>query len=181
MTIPPLSFIKGMLPSEFRLPLRHGTSRIPVSEPLIRPANHPVTKSDCNPNINSGYPVGKCALGSISKIYEDAALYVEQVLPLHEETGLEMEVWLAFVVKSLSDPSLSELRNQLDNELRQMFRILIRALMDSGATRNDHDEDIEVERIYDLVDGLAIHAIQRPELMPPEKVKAVLRHHLSSL
>ncbi|MBU5674184.1 TetR family transcriptional regulator C-terminal domain-containing protein [Paenibacillus brevis] len=59
--------------------------------------------------------------------------------------------------------------------------ILIRALMDSGVTRNDHDEDIEVERIYDLVDGLAIHAIQRPELMPPEKVKAVLRHHLSSL
>lgn len=114
-------------------------------------------------------------------IMEDAALYVEQILPLHEETSLEMEVWLAFVVKSLSDPSLSELRNQVDDELRQMFRILTRALIDSGAIRSVPDEDLEIERMYALVDGLAIHAIQRPEVMPAEKVKAVLRHHLSSL
>lgn len=114
---------------------------------------------------------------------EDATAYVEQILPLHEETRLEMEVWLAFVAKSLSDPSLSELRIQVDNELRQMFRMLIRALIDSGTIRFDHDEDVEleVERTYALVDGLAIHAIERPEIMTPEKVKAVLRHHLSSL
>lgn len=45
----------------------------------------------------------------------------------------------------------------------------------------DLDFDIEVERFYASIDGLAIHAVLRPEVLTMEKTKAVLHRHLQSL
>ncbi|WP_435923287.1 TetR/AcrR family transcriptional regulator [Paenibacillus sp. DYY-L-2] len=112
---------------------------------------------------------------------EDILEYLRQVLPLNEETRLEMEVWFAFVAKSMSDSSLKALRNQVDDDLRQLFRMLVEALINTGLVSADLDHDLEAERFYALIDGLAIHAVLRPEVLTSEKVEFVMKHHLSSL
>lgn len=112
---------------------------------------------------------------------EDILEYLRQVLPLNEETRLEMEVWFAFVAKSMSDSSLKTLRNQVDDDLRQLFRKLVEALIDTGLVSADLDHDLEAERFYALIDGLAIHAVLRPEVLTSEKVESVMKHHLNAL
>ncbi|MEF2968705.1 TetR/AcrR family transcriptional regulator [Paenibacillus sp. M1] len=114
-------------------------------------------------------------------LMEDILEYLEQILPLNEETRLEMEVWFAFVAKSMSDSSLEELRNQVDHDLRRLSELLIAALIESGSARNDLDRNLEAERFYALIDGLAIHAVLRPEMLSGEKIEAVLTHHLRTL
>lgn len=112
---------------------------------------------------------------------DDILQYLRQVLPLNEETRLEMEVWFAFVAKSMSDPSLKELRNQVDDDLRRLFGMLIDALVNAGSAGAELDRELEAERLYALIDGLAIHAVLRREMLSTEKVEAVLTHHLHSL
>lgn len=114
-------------------------------------------------------------------LMEDALEYLRQILPLNEETRLEMEVWFAFVAKSMSDSSLRELRIQVDEELRRMCSMIIDAFSNAGWVRVGLDHELEVERFYALIDGLAIHAVLRPEVLSAEKVEAVLTHHLRSL
>lgn len=115
------------------------------------------------------------------EVMTDIPVLVEQILPLNEETILEMEVWFAFVVKSMSDPSLAELRKQVDDDMRQMFVSIIQALIDRELALPDLDPNIEVERFYALIDGLAIHAILRPEVLTKEEIQSVVHRHLQSI
>ncbi|NMO97780.1 TetR/AcrR family transcriptional regulator [Paenibacillus lemnae] len=114
-------------------------------------------------------------------VLHDGPLLVHEILPLDQETRLEMEVWFAFVVKSLSDLSLESLRKEVDRHMRVIFTSIVQGLIDQSLAKPDLNADFEAERFYALVDGLAMHAILRPELLPPDKIKALIRHHLYSL
>lgn len=115
------------------------------------------------------------------ELLKDIPVLIEQILPLNEDTKQEMEVWFAFVVKSMSDSSLGALRNQVDDDMRQMFITITRALIDHGLAMPGLNPEIEAERFYALIDGLAIHAVLRPDHVTTDKVKAVVSSHLLSL
>ncbi|MGM1050459.1 MAG: TetR/AcrR family transcriptional regulator [Bacillota bacterium] len=115
------------------------------------------------------------------ELLTDIPVLVQQILPLNEETIPEMEVWFAFVVKSMSDPSLAVLRKQVDDDMRQMFVMIIQALTDQNFALPDLDYDIEIERFYALIDGLAIHAVLRPEVLTKEKIESAVNRHLQSI
>ncbi|SMF92640.1 transcriptional regulator, TetR family [Paenibacillus uliginis N3/975] len=115
------------------------------------------------------------------ELLTDIPVLVQQILPLNEETIPEMEVWFAFVVKSMSDPSLAVLRKQVDDDMRQMFVMIIQALTDQNLALPDLDYDIEIERFYALIDGLAIHAVLRPEVLTKEKIESAVNRHLQSI
>lgn len=115
------------------------------------------------------------------ELLTDIPVLVQQILPLNEETIPEMEVWFAFVVKSMSDPSLAVLRKQVDDDMRQMFVMIIQALTDQNFALPDLDYDVEIERFYALIDGLAIHAVLRPEVLTKEKIESAVNRHLQSI
>ena len=112
---------------------------------------------------------------------EDMKKILLELLPNTDEKFAEMEVWFAFTVKSKTDPALKSLADNVYNELRRMATYVITYLMELGLTSPDLNVELEIERLYALVDGLAIHAILRPESMNAKVMDDILTLHLASL
>lgn len=106
---------------------------------------------------------------------------LREVLPLGPERRVETEVWLAFTGKALVDPALRALRDESYDLLQELCRRLVRMLIDSGLTVAELDVDLEAERLYALIDGLAMHAVVRPERAADDLMAAVLKRHLDDL
>ncbi|KQY86400.1 TetR family transcriptional regulator [Paenibacillus sp. Root52] len=112
---------------------------------------------------------------------EDMKKILLELLPNTDEKFAEMEVWFAFTVKSKTDPALKSLADNVYNELRRMATYVITHLMELRLTSLDLNVELEIERLYALIDGLAIHAILRPESMNAKVMDDILTLHLASL
>lgn len=106
---------------------------------------------------------------------------LREVLPLDGERRVEAEVWLAFTGRALVDPTLRTLRNESYDLLRWLCRRLVGSLVESGVAVAGLDVDLEAERLYALVDGLALHAVARPERATERLITTVLSRHLEDL
>ena len=106
---------------------------------------------------------------------------VVEMLPLDTERRAECEVWLAFTARALVDPSLAELRANIDMRLRQAFRIMIDRLAAAGLLRPSLDRATEAERLYALVDGLIVHALLSPTPAGEHWVRDIVAAHLDDL
>jgi AcrR family transcriptional regulator len=104
-----------------------------------------------------------------------------EFLPNTEEKLAEMEVWYAFTARSKTDPTLKELANTVYDELRQAVGSVITYLIKLDLSRPDLDKELEIERLYALVDGLGIHTVLRPDQMNGKLMDDVLTLHLASL
>ncbi|MBG9543747.1 TetR/AcrR family transcriptional regulator [Cytobacillus firmus] len=113
--------------------------------------------------------------------FENMILVLGELLPLDEERRLEMEVWIAFNIKALVDPNLAELSSRVYDEMKEGIRKVIEGLKLNGISRSDLNAGEEVERLYALVDGLALHAVMNPDHFTESKMKGILRTHLLSL
>ncbi|WP_019423426.1 TetR/AcrR family transcriptional regulator [Paenibacillus sp. OSY-SE] len=112
---------------------------------------------------------------------EDIQRIIYEILPVDEERSAEMEVWLSFTAKALVDPALQSLSNEVYDELRATIAHCIDFLIDSGLARPELNREIESERLYALVDGLAMHAVMQPGRATPDVLKSVVLHHLEAL
>ncbi len=106
---------------------------------------------------------------------------LEETLPLDDERRAEAEVWLALCARALVDPRLAELRDRSAAELHAFCTQVVQALVSDGAARADLHVDLEGERLYAVLDGLAVHAVTRPAALPPDRVREVLAAHLATL
>nr|WP_264085115.1 TetR/AcrR family transcriptional regulator [Kibdelosporangium phytohabitans] len=106
---------------------------------------------------------------------------VHAVLPLDEETRRETQIWLAFLGAELTTRGLSKLNDEVYDGLRHLFGLVIQALVEANLVRPELDLEQETQRLHALVDGLAVHAVTRPDRMPADQVKALLAHHLEEL
>lgn len=101
-----------------------------------------------------------------------------EMIPLDEGTMAEMEVWFAFIFhlknvegdhSGLNDgvyPGICNLVDHLDEE---------------GLLRPELNKDNEAERLYALVDGLALHAMLEPERLDKQRIIRVLNSHMDSI
>ncbi|AWB42845.1 TetR family transcriptional regulator [Paenibacillus sp. CAA11] len=105
----------------------------------------------------------------------------EELLPLDDERRAEMEVWFAFTAKAMSDQILKPLSQQVYREMRGMFTIMIKSLIEYEIAKPDIDPELEAKRLHAMVDGLAIHGISQPEDFTSEQMRAIVLHHLQSL
>jgi AcrR family transcriptional regulator len=96
---------------------------------------------------------------------------LQQVLPLDAERRAEMQVWLAFTMRSLVDPDLAELRERAHAGLRDVCRQAVAALRLEPAEQ-------EAQRLHALIDGLALHAVVDPVTTTPERQKQLLAAYL---
>ncbi|UVI31298.1 TetR/AcrR family transcriptional regulator [Paenibacillus spongiae] len=104
-----------------------------------------------------------------------------QFIPMDEERRMEMEVWLSFVTKALYYPELKALSGEMYDGLKGACQQAVDALYHYRLARPGLNAEIEVERLYALVDGLAIHCLMRPDEMPAERISILLEHHLNTL
>ena len=104
-----------------------------------------------------------------------------EVLPLDGERRAEAEVWLALTGRALVDPELRALRDEAYDLLHTLCRRSVAALVEAGEAARGVDVGLEAERLYAVIDGLAVHAVVRPRRLPPDRTTAVLARHLDSL
>jgi AcrR family transcriptional regulator len=102
-----------------------------------------------------------------------------ELLPLDAERRAENEVWLAFTARALVDPALRALRDEGYELVRSACRRWVEYLTASALP--PRDVDLETDRLFALLDGLAVHAVVRPAQMDPDRLVAVLAHHLDQL
>ncbi|PZD95853.1 TetR family transcriptional regulator [Paenibacillus sambharensis] len=101
-----------------------------------------------------------------------------EIVPLNKQTMTEMEVWFSFII---------HLRHKGDRFALQSDGVLngIRAVVEYlDANRMllpGLDQAVETERLYALVDGIALHAMLEPQRLKREQIVAVLTRHIQSI
>lgn len=106
---------------------------------------------------------------------------VEELLPLDQQRSREAEVWMLLAARAPADPVARTRIAAADDGIRRVISLAIAGLADTGLMAADRDATTEAARLHALVDGLALHALLRPDLMPPERIRAILAHHLDEL
>ncbi|WP_251635027.1 TetR/AcrR family transcriptional regulator [Sporosarcina sp. NCCP-2716] len=105
-----------------------------------------------------------------------AVLY--EIVPLNAETRAEMEVWFAFI--AYVNHRKDELPIPDDGVLEGVRKVLayleVSRLLSEGL-----DIDLEVERLYGLMDGIAIHALLQPNRLDADRVRRTIRYHIESI
>jgi BetI-type transcriptional repressor, C-terminal len=104
-----------------------------------------------------------------------------ELVPLDDERRAESEIWLAFTDRALVDPDQRAIHQRIHDQLYGACLTAVTLLADAGLTPADLDIPLEATRLHALVDGLALHAVMRPEKVPPSRIRAVISRHLDTL
>ncbi|RRJ67668.1 TetR family transcriptional regulator [Paenibacillus oralis] len=104
-----------------------------------------------------------------------------QFLPVDEERTLEMEVWFAFHAKSLVYPELRRLSANIQDGLYKASRFVLEEIIRNRLARPNLDIELETEKLYALIDGLAVHKIMQPDRLPAERLESLLESYLAAL
>ncbi|GGO09305.1 TetR/AcrR family transcriptional regulator [Saccharibacillus kuerlensis] len=121
------------------------------------------------------------ALSFERPVPEVARDVLRELVPLNEETRSEMEVWLAFTSKSMSEPSLRDHADRVYKEMKETMTRIVQALVDYGFASQSLDVEGEALRMQMFVDGVALHGLLYPDRMPPSSMEQMLDHYLDSL
>ncbi|MBS3681200.1 TetR family transcriptional regulator [Ornithinibacillus massiliensis] len=110
---------------------------------------------------------------------------VEEVLlelvPIDEEKKIETSVWWILALQSLTSDTLKEKKDEMTNGTYELANSMIEILVLKGILSDSINVKLEKSRLAALIDGLSIHALLRPDVYSPEKVKEVIRYHLETL
>ncbi|MCC9193106.1 TetR family transcriptional regulator C-terminal domain-containing protein [Arthrobacter sp. zg-Y916] len=107
-----------------------------------------------------------------------AKLVLAELLPLDDERRAENEVWVAFMARAMVDPPLGSLRDEAYDRLREACARWVSALLPGGS---EAQLQLESERLFALIDGLALHAAMRPASATAARLSAVMFHHLEQI
>ena len=112
----------------------------------------------------------------------DAAVAVlEQYLPLDDDRRVETAVYLAFIGRAPGDPAVQRIRGETDELSLRGVRLAVDLLADAGELGAGRDAGDEAERLYALLDGLAMHGSLMPQRYPPQRLRDLLAAHLTEL
>ncbi|SCL23173.1 DNA-binding transcriptional regulator YbjK [Micromonospora pallida] len=106
---------------------------------------------------------------------------LEEFLPLDQQRVREMEVWLLLAARAPAEPVARTRLAEADDGVRRATELAVTTLANAGLMAADRDVPSETARLHALVDGLALHALLHPDLMPPARLRAVLADHLDDL
>ncbi|NGZ78158.1 TetR/AcrR family transcriptional regulator [Saccharibacillus alkalitolerans] len=106
---------------------------------------------------------------------------LREMVPLNEESRSEMEVWLAFTSKSMSEPSLRDHADRVYEEMRQAMARILQAMVEYEFASDNLNVEEEAVRMQTYVDGIALHGLLYPDRMPPSRMEKMLDDYLASL
>ncbi len=101
-----------------------------------------------------------------------------EIVPTREETRAEMEVWMAFTAyfrhkQDSFDPH--------QDGIYMLIGKLIAYMEENGLLRQGIDQAMEVERLYALIDGIALHALMNPKRLDKQQITRLLMYHMDSI
>ncbi|MGN7408815.1 TetR/AcrR family transcriptional regulator [Sporosarcina sp. SAFN-010] len=101
-----------------------------------------------------------------------------EIVPVNTNTRIEMEVWFAFIayVKHRSDTI-----DVPDDQILEMTKRLLGFLQEQQLLKSTCQMEMEIERLYGLIDGIAIHAVLNPERLDSERVRKTIIYHIDSI
>ena len=110
---------------------------------------------------------------------------VEEVLlelvPIDEEKKIETSVWWIFALRSLTSDALKEKKDEMTDGTYELAKSMIKILTLKGILSDSVNADLESSRLSALIEGLSFHALLRPDVYTPEKVKDIISYHLKTL
>jgi AcrR family transcriptional regulator len=101
-----------------------------------------------------------------------------QLVPTTPETMAEMEVWFTFINYARHKQVTIDLPH--DGIYQGMAKI-IQSMDGLKLLRNDLNIDLEIERLYALIDGIALHALLEKERLNQERIHELFVYHLNSI
>ncbi|TCZ70206.1 TetR family transcriptional regulator [Paenibacillus albiflavus] len=101
-----------------------------------------------------------------------------ELIPTTKETLAEMEVWFAFTAHVRHK---AEEFDAMHDSIYPNIQKMLGTLKQANLLMEHIPTDIEAERLYAVVDGLALHAMLDPARVNLERVTEVLQHHLDSI
>lgn len=104
-----------------------------------------------------------------------------ELIPIDEEKKIETSVWWILALQSLTSDTLKEKKDEMTNGMYELASSMIEILVLQGILSDSTNVKLEKSRLATLIDGLSIHALLRPDVYTPEKVKEVIRYHLETL
>ncbi|MCM3758555.1 TetR family transcriptional regulator [Sporosarcina aquimarina] len=121
--------------------------------------------------------IEKILLQSLSPKELVIAMILE-IVPVNTDTRIEMEVWFAFIayVKHRSDTI-----DVPDDQILEMTERLLGFLQDQQLLKSTCQMEMEIERLYGLIDGIAIHAVLNPERLDSERIRKTIIYHIDSI
>lgn len=116
---------------------------------------------------------------------ENPVQAVEEVLlelvPLDEEKKIETSVWWILALRSLTSDTIKDKKDEMTDGTYELANSMIEILALKGVLSDSMNAELEKSRLTALIEGLSIHALLRPDVYSPEKVKEVIRYHLETL
>ncbi|RCX20475.1 AcrR family transcriptional regulator [Fontibacillus phaseoli] len=101
-----------------------------------------------------------------------------EIVPTDEQTRAEMEVWFVFTAYH------NHKRDNFDahhDGISGLIRHILEQLNRLGLLKQEVQMDLEADKLYALVDGLAMHALFDPQRLDKERVTRVLESYLFSI
>ncbi|REJ13373.1 MAG: TetR family transcriptional regulator [Bacillaceae bacterium] len=116
---------------------------------------------------------------------ENPVQAVEEVLlelvPIDEEKKIETSVWWILALRSLTSDTIKDKKDEMTDGTYELANSMIEILALKGVLSDSMNVELEKSRLTALIEGLSIHALLRPDVYSPEKVKEVIRYHLETL
>jgi len=100
---------------------------------------------------------------------------LSELLPLNTETHAEMEVWLHFIFHFYGKEGAA------DGGVRSAIQAIMDGLETYRLLKEGIDKELETERLYALIDGLALHKLLEGGRLSDQKLIEILKSHIDSI
>ena len=100
------------------------------------------------------------------------------IVPINEEQHIETEVWFAFMAH------VKHRKDELPIPEDGVFTVAQQAIhfLDThGQLKPGLDIDLEIERLYAVVDGIAVHALLDSKRLNRQRMMKTIEYHLDSI
>ena len=106
---------------------------------------------------------------------------LQQMLPLDQERHTEAQTWLVFSAEAVSNKELQEMQEEMNLLIRNACQGCLAYLKSQNVLVAEIEVEYETERLYALIDGLALHLVFRSKGEGRDEMQEVLSKHVSSL
>jgi AcrR family transcriptional regulator len=101
-----------------------------------------------------------------------------ELVPTNIESMSEMEVWFVFTAQARHKKGYFD---AYQDGIYEGLKKLLDYLEYENLLREQLDKSLEVERLYALIDGIAIHALLDPERLNKDRIQRLFVYHLNSI
>ncbi|MFE1628973.1 TetR/AcrR family transcriptional regulator [Brevibacillus reuszeri] len=121
--------------------------------------------------------IAKIALQEQYSSKEKIIRLLLELVPTNQEKMAEAEVWFAFTAYFRHKDVFDAMHDGIYAGLQKVMNYAEQV----GLLPNKVDKELETERLYAIIDGLALHALLDPKRLDGERMELILVQHLTEL